>query len=307
MQDGIVRWYSAQGFGFIDPSSSTDGVALYFHITTVKHRTVLKAGDKVTFDTIQGLKGLKCINIVRVSDTKEEIQCPQTQNRVTTQSVADEFRAMTEPFTPILNFLARASTMVERGIPIVPLPAAKKDPPPKGFPTLATTDIVIIKGWLVPNGKPAIASKDSNCACVAKPDGFWFFDIDNMPAVSTEVEKGTGHKLQEIMTLVVRSSGEKRHLYFKQNDASRALGNFDYDSAEVVELFSVRGNNKYVVSPSSVHPDTGNEYEITRDLPIIEAPCLVDGLAEDRQTFKRPAQGKAGCGRDSQGIRRRAR
>jgi cold shock protein len=63
MQDGIVRWYSAQGFGFIDPSSSTDGEALYFHITCVKNRTILKAGDRVQFDTMQGNKGLKCVNV----------------------------------------------------------------------------------------------------------------------------------------------------------------------------------------------------------------------------------------------------
>src|ERR1017187_3134073 len=111
--------------------------------------------------------------------------------------------------TSFLTFLDRASTMAELGVPVVPLPAAHKDPPPKGFPTLATTDMAVINGWLVPNGKPAIATLDSNCACVAKPDGFWFLDIDNMQVVSAQIESETGHKLQEIMTMVVRSSGEK--------------------------------------------------------------------------------------------------
>jgi Bifunctional DNA primase/polymerase, N-terminal/Primase C terminal 1 (PriCT-1) len=181
--------------------------------------------------------------------------------------------------TSFLTFLDRASIMIERGIPIVPLPAAKKDPPPKGFPTLATTDIGIIKGWLVPNGKPAVAFEDSNCACVAKPDGFWFFDIDDVRVVSAQIEKGTGHKLQEIQTMVVRSSGDKEHFYFKQNDASRALGNFDFDAPDGSEWFSVRGNNKYVVSPYSIHPKTGREYEITNSADIIEAPVwLTDWL-----------------------------
>jgi hypothetical protein len=179
----------------------------------------------------------------------------------------------------ITSFLDRASSMVERGVPVVPLPAAQKDPPPKGFTTLATTDMNIIKEWLVPNGKPAIATADSNVACVAKPEGFWFFDIDNMQTVSAEIEAATGHKIQEIRTLVVCSSGEKRHLYFQQNDASRLLGNFDYDAPNGAELFSVRGNNKYVVSPHSIHPDTRQEYKITRSMPIIEAPVwLTDWL-----------------------------
>jgi cold shock protein len=75
---GIVRWYSAQGFGFIDPSHSTDGKALYFHICDVKGRAILKPGDPVTFDVVQVPKGPKCINVrAAVADIKEEIPCPQ--------------------------------------------------------------------------------------------------------------------------------------------------------------------------------------------------------------------------------------
>jgi cold shock CspA family protein len=76
---GIVRWYSHQGYGFIDPSGSTDGNAIYFHICDVKGRTILKAGDAVKFGVAQVPKGLKCVNVrAGVVDTKEEIQCPQT-------------------------------------------------------------------------------------------------------------------------------------------------------------------------------------------------------------------------------------
>jgi hypothetical protein len=177
--------------------------------------------------------------------------------------------------------------MIDLGVPVVPLPSCKKSPPPKGWQDFATTDIEIIKGWLVANGQPAIAFEDSNCACVATPTGVWFLDIDNMKVVSEQIEKDTGHKLQEIKTLVVRSSGEKRHLYFKQNDASRTLGNVDYDAPDGAELFSVRGNGKYVVSPFSVHPDTGEEYEITRRMDIIEAPVwLTDWLRTAKRSSR---------------------
>jgi len=76
---GTVRWFSSQGFGFIDALASTDGNATYFHITSVKHRAILKPGEAVVYDTVQDLKGLKAINVIRVVDTKEESQWPQTQ------------------------------------------------------------------------------------------------------------------------------------------------------------------------------------------------------------------------------------
>jgi cold shock CspA family protein len=77
IMQGIVRWYSAQGFGFVDPLGNTDGKALYVHISDVRDRTLLRPGDVVTFDTIQAPKGPKCVN-VQVVKTKEAIICPQT-------------------------------------------------------------------------------------------------------------------------------------------------------------------------------------------------------------------------------------
>ncbi len=76
---GIVRWYSHQGYGFIDPSGSTDGNAIYFHICDVKGRTILRPSDAVTFDIVEAPKGPKCVNVrAVVVDTKEATQCPQT-------------------------------------------------------------------------------------------------------------------------------------------------------------------------------------------------------------------------------------
>ena len=75
---GLVRWYSHQGYGFIDPVPTADGNALYFHISDVPSRKVFKPGDPVIFDVVQVPKGSKCIH-VRAADTKEAIQCPQTK------------------------------------------------------------------------------------------------------------------------------------------------------------------------------------------------------------------------------------
>jgi cold shock CspA family protein len=77
--EGRVRWYSAQGFGFIDVLGSPDGKALYFHVCDVKGRSILKPGDAVTFDVVPAPKGPKCVNArVAVLETKEAIKCPQT-------------------------------------------------------------------------------------------------------------------------------------------------------------------------------------------------------------------------------------
>jgi cold shock CspA family protein len=77
---GIVRWYSAKGFGFIDPLGSTDDKAIYFHLSDVKGRAILKPGDTVTFNIVLVPKGPKCIDVrAVVLDINEEPKCPHTQ------------------------------------------------------------------------------------------------------------------------------------------------------------------------------------------------------------------------------------
>ena len=69
--EGKVRWYSNQGFGFIDAAESNDGEAYYFHITGVKGRVILQTGDSVIFDPTQSPKGLRAVNVVRAVETGE--------------------------------------------------------------------------------------------------------------------------------------------------------------------------------------------------------------------------------------------
>ena len=74
---GKVRWYSRQGYGFVDDLNSRDGVAYYFHITDVKNQVLLKTGDLVTFEPTRNSKGLRAIKVCAVRNTKEVSQCPQ--------------------------------------------------------------------------------------------------------------------------------------------------------------------------------------------------------------------------------------
>jgi cold shock CspA family protein len=78
---GTVRWYGRQGFGFIDAAGADpESDALYFHLSAVHGRVILKAGDVVTFEIVQGLKSLKCIDVRRAVTTTEVFSCPLKSN-----------------------------------------------------------------------------------------------------------------------------------------------------------------------------------------------------------------------------------
>ncbi len=63
MASGSVKWFNdAKGYGFIQ---SDEGKDLFVHHTGIQsdgHRTLVE-GQRVTFDTIQGDKGLKAVNV----------------------------------------------------------------------------------------------------------------------------------------------------------------------------------------------------------------------------------------------------
>lgn len=170
------------------------------------------------------------------------------------------------------TFAERAAVLTSYGVSVVPLSPRSKQAFLKDWQNHATTDPKQIAEW---NGKNSAC----NCAAVAN-DEFWFWDVDSGDVLD-ELKKSTGHSITELDTLIVRSSGEKRHVYFKHDDCSRALGNRDCD-IRGKEAFSVRASNRYVVGPNSIHPDTGEPYEIIHeptfgDLPVAP-PWLTDWI-----------------------------
>ncbi len=133
---------------------------------------------------------------------------------------------------------------------------------------VATTDPAQIAQW----GQDY---PEANVASVAKAElgGVWFFDADRAGLVD-QIESQTGHKIPA--TFMVRSQQSKGHYYFRQNAASIAMGNRQA-SDENGELWSARVSDRYVVGPLSLHPDTGKQYEVINDAPIVEAPqWLID-------------------------------
>jgi CspA family cold shock protein len=66
MSNGTVKWFNeSKGFGFITRDDGTDVFAHYSAIAGDGFKT-LADGDAVSFEVIDGDKGLKAINIVRV-------------------------------------------------------------------------------------------------------------------------------------------------------------------------------------------------------------------------------------------------
>lgn len=65
-QEGTVKWFNEKkGFGFINTANGDDVFVHYSSITGNGFRT-LAEGEKVSFETEQGDKGLKAVNVQRV-------------------------------------------------------------------------------------------------------------------------------------------------------------------------------------------------------------------------------------------------
>lgn len=73
MSTGQVKWFNnAKGFGFILPDDGGDDLFAHYSAIGMEGYKTLKAGQMVTFETIEGPKGLHAANIKPMSQTDEQ-------------------------------------------------------------------------------------------------------------------------------------------------------------------------------------------------------------------------------------------
>ncbi|KAE9655084.1 cold shock domain-containing protein CspD [Pseudomonas sp. PB105] len=61
---GKVKWFNnAKGYGFVNEEGKTEDLFAHFSAISMDGYKTLKAGQPVTFEIIQGPKGLHAVNI----------------------------------------------------------------------------------------------------------------------------------------------------------------------------------------------------------------------------------------------------
>ena len=91
MSTGQVKWFNnAKGFGFILPDDGGDDLFAHYSSIGMEGYKTLKAGQLVSFDTVQGPKGLHAANIQslpeqpqeKVDDAEEQAAAPLIEEAI---------------------------------------------------------------------------------------------------------------------------------------------------------------------------------------------------------------------------------
>ncbi|RRJ84797.1 cold shock domain-containing protein CspD [Aestuariirhabdus litorea] len=85
MPIGKVKWFNnAKGYGFILPEGSDEDLFAHYSSIQMDGYKTLKAGQDVSFDILQGPKGLHAINITA---TEPAVSKPTADTENTSQEV----------------------------------------------------------------------------------------------------------------------------------------------------------------------------------------------------------------------------
>lgn len=128
-------------------------------------------------------------------------------------------------------------------------------------------------------------NKDGNVG-VGLVDDLVVIDVDNLDRFLDLVSE---HSISLPETFSVRTGGGGRHYYFKCSSWSSNTTLTEDDD----EVFSIRTDGWQAVIPPSIHPETGERYEVQQDEPM--ANVGVDTLQELAELVNgQPTQGGSG-------------
>jgi CspA family cold shock protein len=90
MSTGQVKWFNnAKGFGFILPDDGGDDLFAHYSAIGMEGYKTLKAGQLVSFETVEGPKGLHAANIRPLADGDSDSQAEEPEIQVA-EEVAEE-------------------------------------------------------------------------------------------------------------------------------------------------------------------------------------------------------------------------
>ena len=96
MSTGQVKWFNnAKGFGFILPDDGGADLFAHYSAISMDGYKTLKAGQLVTFDAVDGPKGVHAANIKAVESARE--------NHVVLSDSVEEMELADSPATDAIN------------------------------------------------------------------------------------------------------------------------------------------------------------------------------------------------------------
>ncbi len=92
MPTGTVKWFNnAKGYGFILSSDGTTDVFAHYSAISMDGYKTLKAGQEVTYDLIEGEKGLHATNIMVANiDANQTDDEPVPQSDTENDIISDQ-------------------------------------------------------------------------------------------------------------------------------------------------------------------------------------------------------------------------
>lgn len=143
----------------------------------------------------------------------------------------------------------------------------------RGWPVLATTEEKHIREW-------AVEYPDYNCGIAAGPD-IAIVDSDRV----SRLKELAGERAAEWFNTYSVTSGrpDRAHFYYLMTDDEVSeFGNKKWAEPGIDgNVFEVKVQGAQVVAEGSVHPDTGQEYRITQDIPLIPFPTGLMALMRE--------------------------